>query len=1155
MRRFLKCGFPVFSFLVLFHFYGIVSAQDDSSLDKKWEEAKIQSEQSLKGKLGLFMLSSPISSYSFPFLQEQGGLRLEDGYFSKIQYLDESGYPVIFAPHNLNAAITTGVNHLQPGGTLGVNLTGKGLVVGIFDQTRPKRDHPEFGTRLTQVDGSTETLSEHSTHVTGTVLAGGVNSAARGMAYEATGWAFNWESDISKMLTNAYDPALKPSGMLVSNHSYGVVLGWRQNGATWTWFGNPTISAVEDWRFGFYSTKSQAIDELMYSRPYYMVIWSAGNDRDDRGDGTRPPDGPEDTIGPEGVAKNNITVGAVSQVLDYIGPNSVAVSAFSSWGPTDDGRIKPDLVGMGVGVFSSSINSNDQDSYASLSGTSMSAPNVTGSLFLLQQLYNQRNPGKFMLASTLKALAIQTAKEAGPAPGPDYMYGWGLLDAKASADLILNEDGSSKFIRELILDQGASYEYEIVSDGITPIKATIAWTDPAGNPAGTSLDPSNLMLVNDLDLRIFDEDGVEYFPWTLNPAQGASARGLQNADNFRDNVEQVVITSPVAKKYTVKVTHKGELTFGMQPYSLIFTSGTLDGADETLYWIGGPSGDWSDPNKWSLTANGPSAGKIPSATTRVVFDGLAGQNKTVNLTSASNAFSINVFGDQLLALDLNSQNLLVSNGFRISNQITEIKNGTIIFDSESSNELLVEFGQTLFENATLKFSKGKWNMISGGQFDQLEVNSAQLNVGMDVLKANQIQILSGGILSGGVGTIEFSESFSANTTAEIKEGLISQFNGASGQFSNNSQTSISKIQIVAGALQLASDGFDNLEISNGKGVLGSSPIDVEVLDLGPGGSLEFSPGVVFTVSDEMTSSATQQAKASITAQTAGGTFAFNIYKKLCFDHLNVSNVNKTGQGIINLGTTASIQNATGWLSQPCDEVLFAKFSSTYPCVGAAVTFENQSEGNVSTYLWDFGSGRTSTLENPIVVFDNPGVFPVKLTITNSQGSTSFTNEIEIGANELTKPVIVINGSQLTSQQPGSSYQWYLNGQAISGATGRSFVAENDGSYQVAIFNDVCNRLSDPVIISALPEPELGRFGIFVGPVPSEDFITVQINNDYQGPINLSIVDMAGRVYFTKSAGKNAAEWSEVISLPNLSGLYILKIETNNLTFHKKLIKR
>lgn len=1129
-------------------------AQSISDLEAKWEAARLQSEQNLRGRLSTFSLSQSPASLQFSFLKDQGGLILEDGFFSKIQYLDESGYPVIFAPHNVNAAITTGVNHLQPGGSLGLNLTGKGLVVGIFDQTRPKRDHVEFGERVTQIDGSTETLSEHSTHVTGTILATGVNSIAKGMAFEATGWAFNWESDVSKMLANAYEPTSKPTGMVVSNHSYGIVLGWRLSGSTWTWFGNPAVSTTEDWRFGFYSTKSQAIDELIYSRPYYTVVWSAGNDRDDRGDGTRPPDGPEDTIGPEGVAKNNITVGAVSQVLDYTGPNSVAVSGFSSWGPTDDGRIKPDLVGMGVNVFSSSINSSNQDSYASLSGTSMAAPNVTGSLFLLQQLYGQRNPGKFMLAATVKSLAIHFAKESGPAPGPDYMYGWGLLDAESSADLILNEDGSSKLIRELILDQGATYEYEILSDGITPIRATIAWTDPAATPSGTSVDPTQLRLVNDLDLRIFDEDGVEFFPWTLDPALGASARGAQNSDNFRDNVEQVLISSPTPKKYILRVSHKGELAFGMQPFSLVFTSGTVDGAAETLYWIGGTTGQWSDQANWSLTANGPSAGKVPDSGTRVVFDGPAGQNKSVSLSTASQAFSVNVFGDQVLSLDLSSQSLTVSNGFRISNQITQVKNGSIVFASESANDLLLEFGQTLFENTTLKFQKGNWRVISGLKFNTLEVGTSAVSFDMETVDASSIRILANGSVAGNLELLKFAENLEIASTGQLKEGLSARFEGNQGQFNNVSPTAISNLEVLAGSLLLKSDGIDNLEIEKGKAVIEISTLDVEVLELESGATLEFSQTGILKVSDEIRSGATAEAKALISATSPGSTLNYDVYKKLCFEHLNISNVNKTGQGIINLGTGASIQNATGWLNQNCSAVLFAKFETSYTCVGAAVTFENQSEGAVTSYLWDFGAGKTSTLKDPIFVFESTGTFPVKLTISNAQGATSFTDNVVITANELAKPIIVINGSQLTSQQPGTSYQWYLNGQVIEGATQRSYLAEGDGSYQVAIFDAGCNRVSDPVIISALPEADLSKFGIFVGPVPTADQVTLQVVNDYRGPIHYAILDMAGKVYSIKTAGKNTETWSDIISLPNHAGLYILRIETNALTLHKKIIK-
>ncbi len=63
------------------------------------------------------------------------------------------------------------------------------------------------------------------------------------------------------------------------------------------------------------------------------MVWAAGNDRNEVGDGTKNADGPEDSIGPEGVSKNNLTIGAVNGVNDYSGPGDVVMSPFSSWGP------------------------------------------------------------------------------------------------------------------------------------------------------------------------------------------------------------------------------------------------------------------------------------------------------------------------------------------------------------------------------------------------------------------------------------------------------------------------------------------------------------------------------------------------------------------------------------------------------------------------------------------------------------------------------------------------------------------------------------------------------------------------------------------------------------------------------------------------------
>jgi PKD repeat protein len=735
------------------------------------------------------------------------------------------------------------------------------------------------------------------------------------------------------------------------------------------------------------------------------------------------------------------------------------------------------------------------------------------------------------------------------------MYGWGLLDVKASAELILEENGSSKIIRESILGQGGTFEYEFLSDGITPIKATLAWTDPAGTPVGVSVNPTNLMLVNDLDLRIFDEDGVEYFPWTLNPSLGAGAQGIQSADNFRDNVEQVLINSVKPKKYLVRIRHKGELAFGMQPFSLVFTAGTLDGAAETLYWIGGANGVWNDQKNWSLTANGPAAGIIPSEKTRVVFDGNSGQAIAVNLSGSAQAFSVNMFGNQLLTLDLNAKDILVSNGFRISNQLTEIKNGNIIFDSKSSNELLVEFGQTLLDNVGIHFSDGNWKVISGSKFDDVLIGESKVTFDLPTFQLNKLEVAAAGVLAGNFDILKFAESIKIATSAQIKSNVTVQFVGESGQFNNPSNSAFTNLEVLSGTLSLISDGIENLKISNGKALLSIPSLSVAKLELGPKSVFEFGQVGNLTVTGDILSTATQEAKALITASASGSGFIYDVYRKFCFDHINVTNVNKTGRGIINLGTAAAVQNASGWLKQICQEVLFAKFKSSFLCVGAAVTFENESEGSVSSYRWEFGTSGTSSLKDPIFVFETPGNYLIKLTISNSQGSTTFQQEIKIGANELAKPKIVINGSQLTSQEPGTSYQWYLNGQVIAGATQRSFVVEKDGSYQVAIFNAVCNRVSDPVVVSSLPEPDLSRFGIAVGPIPTTDQITVRITNEYKGPITFTMSDMAGRVYSTRLAGKNSEQLDEVLSLPARKGIYILKIETNSLTVYKKVIKQ
>jgi hypothetical protein len=94
------------------------------------------------------------------------------------------------------------------------------------------------------------------------------------------------------------------------------------------------------------------------------------------------------------------------------------------------------------------------------------------------------------------------------------------------------------------------------------------------------------------------------------------------------------------------------------------------------------------------------------------------------------------------------------------------------------------------------------------------------------------------------------------------------------------------------------------------------------------------------------------------------------------------------------------------------------------------------------------------------------------------------------------------------------------------------------------------------VISAIPdqEAELSRFGIFVGPIPTADKLNITISNSYRGEIQLQLIDLAGRVYLAQEANKSEEELNIEMTMTGPAGLYILKINTNNLTLHKKVIK-
>jgi subtilisin family serine protease len=473
----------------------------------------------------------------------------EDVYM-ELSHFNEFDVPIYHIIENSNAAITISTDHVHPGGSAGLNLTGSGILVRQWDADGVRTTHQELTGRVTNGDGASPT-HYHSTHVAGTIMASGVQANAKGMAYEANLKFFDWNSDTSEMATEA------GLGMLLSNHSYGFGRGWVWTGSSWVWYGQS--SPGEDWSFGFYNSNSEDFDAIAYDAPYYLIVESAGNDRGD-GPGSDPDhpdaDGPYDCVADMAVSKNVLTVAAVNDLTTtYSLPSDVVMSSFSSWGPCDDGRIKPDISANGVGLYSTD-DDTDTD-YTTLSGTSMAAPSTTGSLALIQEHYEEtKGTGLFMRSSTLKALTLHCADEAGLNDGPDYEFGWGLMNTERMAQYISN-DGINVRIEEITLTNGGTYQVTLPAVGTEPFKATICWTDPEGTPVALSLDPSDPMLVNDLDIRI-TKVASTYYPWSLNrliPTNAATNSG----DNSVDNVEQVYIANPATGDYTITITHKGTL--------------------------------------------------------------------------------------------------------------------------------------------------------------------------------------------------------------------------------------------------------------------------------------------------------------------------------------------------------------------------------------------------------------------------------------------------------------------------------------------------------------------------------------------------------------------------------------------------------------------
>ncbi|MFZ1527730.1 MAG: S8 family serine peptidase [Ferruginibacter sp.] len=931
-------------------------------------------------------------------------------------------------PENLPGRTLHRVNILQEGIR---NLKGDGMNIGVWDEVASQ--HLDFSPsgRLTNVE--TGTAGSHGTHVSGTIGSKGIiNPVARGMAPNASIFSYNgFNNDVQVEMATA----IPAHTLISSNHSYHDGLG---------------VQCGVSGASASYSLRARNTDLNLNNFAYHIHCHSSGNAQSSctGGWGT--------ITGTGKAAKNNLVVGNIT--------STETLSGSSSCGPVHDGRVKPEIVAMGTNVFSTYTPLN---SYASITGTSMSTPGITGTVALLAQRYKQLNGNVLPPSMLIKNIVCNNAADLGN-PGPDYRFGFGRINALRAVKTL----EENRYVLNDVAQAAVRDVTIVVPAGAAKLNVMLTWNDPAATANVSQA------LVNNLDLFVTDGSN-NHLPWILNPATPAAA-ATKAVDNI-SNIEQVTVENPAAGTYTLRVTGTAIASGPAQAYALswtvdaayievIYPNGTESfnpGSSETITWDNaGVTGTQTVEYSLDAGATWNTIGSVAANTTRMTWTVPAANTSTaiVRITSGS----ISDASD---------------NNFKILNTVTGFSaNGT------SCNAGEVNFSWTAGANAThydiykLNPTTGDFDLLAGDIpgntytatgltagsviWCMIRAKNAGTNAVSNRTNAISVTVSNGGGGIGAVGSITGN-----NAVCGVQNGIVYSIAAVSGASSYT-------WTVPAGASIVSGQGSTSITVNYGPGAL-SGNVSVAASN----GSCQTVPAVLSITTGSASAAPVGGPSlteticngAAIPTLTASATVPSG-FSLVWYDAATGGNV--VANPVLNsVGTVtyyaSSVENATGCQSSTRTAVSLTINAIPLPAVSAGGPLSFCSGGSVTltssqgtAFAWSNGAVTQS------VTVNQSGNYTV--TVTNS-GCTNSTQPVIVTVNPLPDATVTAGSATSFCQgqtvtltaSAGNSWLW------SNGAATQAVTISASGNYSVTVTDaNGCTASSAASAVAVSPNPQV-----------------------------------------------------------------------------------